>query len=1019
MQKQTLCLNMIVKDESHIIRDTLTKLCNKVKFDYWVISDTGSTDNTKEIIKNFFKEKNINGEIFDDKWENFAHNRSKALEHAYNKTDYLMIFDADDEICGDIVIPSPMTVDSYYFKFGTGGTEYERIQMVNNRKRWKYLSVIHEFITCLEPPETSATLQGDYHIVSGKVGNRSKNPDKYLDDARILKNEYRKVLKIKDNPEQYNLHLRYAFYCANSYKDAGKPKKAIKWYKTVLKQDNWYQEKYYSCIRLYDCYKEIGEEETGFFYLVKGLNIDPDRVECIYPLILHYWATGDYNIAYNYYKIVQNFMENRYFKYPDILNKKLFVDIGKYDFYVPNYMILVADKLQEYQTVIKMFNVIFVKKYKITDPQMVSNLLFNLQFFIKHIKVEEKEEFITNASNYIKFIHVNKLCQLDKYDFLKKYIEHGIKVDYIFPDVVINKEAYFTREECEKSQNILFYTGFSNENWNYTYSLSNALGGSEKAVMYMATELSKIKTNYKIYISGGVKNEQINNIEFINLNDLNKLIQQIPFHTVIVSRYVSFYEMFPKTSYYQSYIWAHDTHLLPYGCNLQSEQIIKKWNKYIDGCICLTEWHKEEYLKIYPEFKDKLFIINNGINPELFKKHIKKANRFIYTSCSERGLHILLDLWPKMTDKLANAELVIASYNKFPKDDFEKELQNIINKYDNIHHLGQLGTEDLYREIAQSEYWLYPCVFPETSCITSLEMLMSEVICIYYPIAGLTYTLGDYGVQVKSGTEIDTLLSLTKDKKRKLKIQGKEYAKSCSWYNKAKCWSNLFFDKKKYELEEYLYMLYRDYGIPEDHKNYLNKLSTEFVPKVIYDIGSSTLHWTREGQKTWPNSKIILFDAIDTVEFLYNRFNYEYYIGVISDIDNRIVKFYNNDKWPGGNSYYKEIGGGTPDYFFPEDGYTEMKTKTLYSIVQERNFPLPDLVKIDVQGAELDILRGGIEIINHAKYLIIELQHQQYNRGAPLADVTIKFLEENGWKIKDAKFCDNGPDADYCFIKST
>ena len=39
-----------------------------------------------------------------------AHNRSKALEHAYNKTDYLMIFDADDEICGDIVIPSPMTI---------------------------------------------------------------------------------------------------------------------------------------------------------------------------------------------------------------------------------------------------------------------------------------------------------------------------------------------------------------------------------------------------------------------------------------------------------------------------------------------------------------------------------------------------------------------------------------------------------------------------------------------------------------------------------------------------------------------------------------------------------------------------------------------------------------------------------------------------------------------------------------------------------------------------------------------
>jgi glycosyltransferase involved in cell wall biosynthesis len=58
-KKHTLCLNMIVKDEAHIIENTLTKLLNKVKIDYWVISDTGSTDNTKEIIVDFFKQKNI------------------------------------------------------------------------------------------------------------------------------------------------------------------------------------------------------------------------------------------------------------------------------------------------------------------------------------------------------------------------------------------------------------------------------------------------------------------------------------------------------------------------------------------------------------------------------------------------------------------------------------------------------------------------------------------------------------------------------------------------------------------------------------------------------------------------------------------------------------------------------------------------------------------------------------------------------------------------------------------------
>jgi hypothetical protein len=51
--------------------------------------------------------------------------------------------------------------------------------------------------------------------------------------------------------------------------------------------------------------------------------------------------------------------------------------------------------------------------------------------------------------------------------------------------------------------------------------------------------------------------------------------------------------------------------------------------------------------------------------------------------------------------------------------------------------------------MSSAEYWLYPTNFSETSCITAMEMLMSEVICIYYPIAGLNNTLGQYGIAVK------------------------------------------------------------------------------------------------------------------------------------------------------------------------------------------------------------------------------------------------------------------------------
>ena len=75
----SICLNMIVKNEEENIGETLINLLSYIKFDYWVISDTGSTDKTMEIITTFFKERNIPGELHEDPWEDFGTNRTKAF----------------------------------------------------------------------------------------------------------------------------------------------------------------------------------------------------------------------------------------------------------------------------------------------------------------------------------------------------------------------------------------------------------------------------------------------------------------------------------------------------------------------------------------------------------------------------------------------------------------------------------------------------------------------------------------------------------------------------------------------------------------------------------------------------------------------------------------------------------------------------------------------------------------------------------------------------------------------------
>ena len=780
----TICLNMIVKDEAHIIKNSLTKLCDKIKFDYWVICDTGSTDNTPQIITDFFKEKGIQGELHYDNWVNFAHNRTLALEKAFKKTQLLLVFDADDEIVGNITMPTDVLFDQYHLKFGSNsGTNYTRVLLINNYKKFEYKSVIHEFISCKEPDSTSTVIEGNYYIVSGRSGSRNLDPNKYLKDALILEKAYEEALQKKDQ-----LFHRYAYYCANSYKDYGNFEDAIKWYKVTLSHEQqWDQEKYTSCLYIYDCYKALNQEFNGFFYLVEAFKYDKERLECLYPLLVHYCCVNMHNVAYNYYLIVKEFYENNYLTSSQ--SNKLFVVPDKYNFFVPYYMILIADKMKDFKCVIRMYEIVFIKKQQMFQEWYIKNFLYNLQFFLQYIPSDNKT-FIPLANDYITFLSNNGI-NLSNFDFFSNpvYSNYGLDINKFIINLNINKTNKFTEFECFNCKNILIYTGFSDIEWNYTYMLHNALGGSEKAVNYISKCLP---TDYNIYISGHVKEEQIDNIHYIHLNKLTKLIEEIPFHTVIVSRYISFYEMFSTCSFYQSIIWAHDTLLLPYGCNLQETQIVKKWNNYITQCVCLTEWHKELFIQKYPELKSKITLINNGIDVDNFPNiHNKVKNRFIYTSRPDRGLDILLQLWPKIIDVIPDATLSIASYGSFPSNSKETSLKNIIDSYENIHYHGQLVSDRLYEEMSIAEYWLYPTSWPETSCITALEMLMSKVICLYYPVAGLPYTLDKYGIQVSQGTEIETIVKLNESDKDIIRENGRLYAESCSWKNRCDTWNKL------------------------------------------------------------------------------------------------------------------------------------------------------------------------------------------------------------------------------------
>jgi tetratricopeptide (TPR) repeat protein len=220
--KKTVCLNMIVKDESKIIERCLESTLPLI--DYWVIVDTGSTDGTQEVIKKFMKEKNIPGELIERPWKNFAHNRNEAITLAKNKSDYLLFIDADDYFSLDENFKLPdLDKDYYYINIIYGGMKYSRIHVVNTALDWQYLGVLHE-VLCPDASRSCGTLNNISNIIT-RDGARVKDPERYKKDAEILE------MALQEEPDS----TRYRFYLAQSYRDSSQLEKALENYEKSIR----------------------------------------------------------------------------------------------------------------------------------------------------------------------------------------------------------------------------------------------------------------------------------------------------------------------------------------------------------------------------------------------------------------------------------------------------------------------------------------------------------------------------------------------------------------------------------------------------------------------------------------------------------------------------------------------------------------------------------------------------------------------------------------------------------------
>ncbi len=283
---KTVCLNMIVRNESTVILRCLEPLRKII--DYWVIVDTGSNDGTQQLIQEFLQ--NISGELYERVWIDFAHNRNEALNLARNRADYIIFIDADDRFeIADSFMNAQLDLDYYYILLRGCGVTYHRILMINNHPGWVWQGVVHEYMTN-ESKVTGAILDGIVCEVSDSGGRRSFDPDKNLKDARLLEDE------LKNDPS----NSRTVFYLGQSYRSAGKLEEALKYYKLRASMPSNMSEENFWSLYLMGCIQEELKKEPEQFidsYCKAYLNIS-DRAEPLYRLAYYFNQIGNYILAY-------------------------------------------------------------------------------------------------------------------------------------------------------------------------------------------------------------------------------------------------------------------------------------------------------------------------------------------------------------------------------------------------------------------------------------------------------------------------------------------------------------------------------------------------------------------------------------------------------------------------------------------------------------------------------------------------------------------------------------------------
>ncbi len=330
----------------------------------------------------------------------------------------------------------------------------------------------------------------------------------------------------------------------------------------------------------------------------------------------------------------------------------------------------------------------------------------------------------------------------------------------IFTSLLKMPPVLASPREPQQSNIFAFVADGGFTKWSGSDILSKGVGGSETFIIEMARYILEFtKGNTEVVVFCNCDKEEIfEGVKYVRLERFFETAATLKIKHCMISRYSEYIPVAIHGHVENIHVILHDTQL--------TGQIIPMHPK-LKNIFCLTEWHRQLFLKNFPQFDTITHAFHYGIDFSKFQRPKQRVpQRFIYSSFPNRGLIVVLQMWRRIKQRYPHASLHVYTdvYNGWSNKHYPDELIKIRQLLmelanEDVVNYGWVSKQELAQAWSQADIWFYPCKFSETFCLTALEAALSQTFVVTNNLAALQCTVGNRGVCIEGNQDEQAVLS--------------------------------------------------------------------------------------------------------------------------------------------------------------------------------------------------------------------------------------------------------------------